>query len=166
MLDLYADRVDRALLPAEEMPCVLATHRWDDLRTTAEYRFRDLGDIATSPIFVPKQPGRGGRSRHAGAQPGGRVGWVVVPVMSDAGFRVEIFDAANVGAGPLCTLQSPNHAVPFLLHSAWTPALGPAPELERSRFAGELDRAGELDDALAAVAREVAAELEAGVPMT
>ena len=29
-------------------------------------------------------------------QPGGRVGWVVVPVMSDGGFRVEIFDAATL----------------------------------------------------------------------
>ncbi len=65
MLDLYAKRVDRTRLPSEEMPCVLATHGWDDLRTLSEYRFADLGDIATSPIFVPRQPGSGGRSRHA-----------------------------------------------------------------------------------------------------
>jgi all-trans-8'-apo-beta-carotenal 15,15'-oxygenase len=156
MLDLYEGRVDRALLPSEETPCVLATHRWDDLRTTSEYRFRDLGDLATSPIFVPGQPN---------AQPGGHVGWVVVPVMSDAGFRVEIFDAANVGAGPLCTLQSANHAVPFLLHSAWTPALGPAPEVPRTRFADDLGRVDELGDELAAVVRRVAADLDDGAPM-
>ena len=165
MLDLYAERVDRRRIPAEEMPCVLATHGWDDLLTSSEYRFPDLGDLATSPIFVPKRPGTAGRSRHAGAQPGGRVGWVVVPVMSDGGFRVEIFDAANVGAGPLCTLQSPNHAVPFLLHSAWTPTLGPARDVERTRFADDLGRADELGDELAAVAREVAADLADGVPM-
>ncbi len=165
MLDLYAERVDRALLPDEEMPCVLATHRWNDLRPTSVHRFDDLGDLATSPIFVPKQPGVGGRSRHAGEQPGGRVGWLVVPVLSDAGFRIEIFDAANVGAGSVCTLQSRNHAVPFLLHSAWTAALGPAPDVERTRFSDDLDRVDELDDELAAVARAVAAELADGVPM-
>jgi hypothetical protein len=147
------------------MPCVLATHGWDDLRTISEYRFTDLGDIATSPIFVPKQPGAAGRSRHAGDRPGGLSGWVVVPVLSDAGFRVEIFDAAKVGDGPLCTLQSPAHAVPFVLHSAWTPALGPAPDVERTRFVDDLDRVDELDPERAAVAREVAADLVHGVPM-
>ncbi len=90
---------------------------------------------------------------------------MVVPVLSDAGFRVEIFDAARVGDGPLCTLQSPAHPVPFVLHSAWTPALGPAPELPRTRFAEDLARVDELDAELAAVAREVAAELADGVPM-
>ena len=166
MLDLYAQRVDRSQLPTEEMSCVLATHRWDGLSTISDYRFPDLGDLATSPIFVPKDPGGGGRSHHAGEQPGGLVGWVVVPVLSDGGFRVEIFDAANVGAGPLCTLRSPDHAVPFVLHSAWTPALGPAPDVPRTRFADDLGRVDELGDELAAVARDVAADLADGVPMT
>jgi carotenoid cleavage dioxygenase-like enzyme len=165
MLDLYAGRVDRALLPREEMPCLLATHRWDDLHTTSEHRFGDVGDLATSPIFVPRRPGAEGRSRHAGEQPGGGVGWVVVPVLSDAGFRVEIFDAAEVGAGPLCILRSPGHAVPFLLHSAWTPVLGAAPELERTRFSADLGRVDQLGDELAAVARGVAADLDEGIPM-
>lgn len=166
MLDLYAGRVDRDSLPREEMACRLVTHDWQSLRALAEYDFRDLGDLATSPIFVPREPGAAGRSRHAGRTPGGLDGWVVVPVLSDAGFRIEVFDAARVGAGPVCTLQSPDHAVPFLLHSAWTPALGPAPAVERTRFADDLVRADELGAELAAVAREVAAELDAGVPMS
>lgn len=165
MLDLYAARVDRASLPREEMPCTLATHRWDDLRTVSEHRFADVADLATSPIFVPRRPGADGRSRHAGDEPGGRAGWVVVPVLSDGGFRVEIFDAADVGAGPLCTLRSRDHAVPFVLHSAWTPALGPAPDRERTRFDDDLGRVDALGPELAAVAREVAAELAEGVPM-
>jgi carotenoid cleavage dioxygenase-like enzyme len=165
MLDLYADRVDRTLLPTEEMSCSLATHSWDGMHTISEYRWNDLGDFASSPIFVPKDPGGAGRSRHAGEQPGGLVGWVVVPVLADAGFRVEVFDANNVGAGPVCTLAAPNHAVPFILHSAWTPALGTAPDVERTQFGADLGRADELGDELAAVAREVAAELAAGAPM-
>jgi hypothetical protein len=55
--------------------------------------------------------------------------------------------------------------VPFVLHSAWTPALGPAPDVERTRFVDDLDRVDELDPELAAVAREVAADLVHGVPM-
>jgi len=165
MLDLYAGRVDRASLPREETPCRLTTHLWDGLRTHADYVFPALDDLATSPIFVPREPGAAGRSAHAGRRPGGLDGWVVVPVLSDAGLRIEIFDAADVGAGPLCTLASPGHAVPFVLHSAWTPALGPAPAVARTRFADELERADALGDELAAVAREVAAELVDGVPM-
>lgn len=65
----------------------------------------------------------------------------------------------------LCTLRSRGHAVPFVLHSAWTPALGPAPDHERTRFDDDLGRADALGPELAAIAREVAAELAEGVPM-
>ena len=163
MLDLYADRVDRTLLPTEEMPCSLATHSWDGLQTISEYRWADTTDVATSPIFVPKNPGSQGRSRHCGDQPGGLVGWVVVPVMSDRGFRVEVFDANNVGAGPVCTLASPGHEVPFVLHSAWTPTLGAVTATDHVPFADQLDHLDQLDDDLAEVAREVAYELAEGI---
>ncbi len=163
MLDLYADRVDRAMLPTEEMPCTLATHSWDGLQTISEYRWRDTTDVATSPIFVPRSAGRDGRSRHAGERPGGLHGFVVVPVLSDHGMRVEIFDANNVGAGPLCTLASPNHAVPFVLHSAWTPTLGVVTDTDHAAFGDELGQIDQLDDDLANVAREVARELAEGL---
>jgi len=166
MLDLYADRVDRSLLPAEESGCSLATHSWDGLHTISSYDWRDIDDFASSPIFVPKSPARSAGSSHAGRQPGGLCGWVVVPVLSDAGFRIEVFDAANVGGGPVCTLASAGHRVPFILHSAWTPALGSAPDIERTHFCDDLARVDELDDDLAAVARVVAAEITEGVPMT
>ena len=105
-------------LPREEMACRLATHRLGRAcARSSEYDFRDLGDLATSPIFVPREPGAAGRSRHAGRTPGGLDGWVVVPVMSDAGFRVEIFDAARRRRGPVCTLAvaRPRGAVPAAL---------------------------------------------------
>lgn len=89
----------------------------------------------------------------------------VVPVMSDDGFRVEIFAADNVGGGPICTLAAPKHAVPFILHSAWMPRAVAAPDHERSRFADDLARVDELPDDLARVARDVAAELDHAVPM-
>ena len=55
--------------------------------------------------------------------------------------------------------------MPFVLHSAWMPRVATAPERERNRFSDELDRVGELPDDLAAVAREVARELDEGVPL-
>ncbi len=175
MLDVYADRVDRGLLPTEEMHSSLATHSWDGLQTISEHTFSDIGDLPTSPIFVPtnfaptnsglRASGSGAKTRHAGDEPGGLNGWVVVPVMSDHGFRVEIFDAINVGAGPVCTLASPQHAVPFVLHSAWMPSVVPSQSLDRLRFSEELDGLGALSDDLAEAAREVARELDERVPM-
>lgn len=165
MLDLYADRVDRSLLPSEETTASLATHSWDGLTTISEHVFRDLGDLPTSPIFVPEAAGADGRTAHAGARPGGLHGWVIVPIMSDAGFRVEIFDAINVGAGPVCTLAAPNHAVPFILHSAWMPRAVASNARARTRFAEDLARVDELPDDLAAAARLVADELDNSVPM-
>ena len=165
MLDLYGDRVDRGLLPTEETPASLATHSWDGLKTISEHVYTDLGDLPSSPIFVPVAAGRDGRTAHAGERPGGRHGWVVVPVMSDDGFRVDIFEADDVGGGPVCTLASANHAVPFILHSAWMPRAGQAPDADRTRFGDDLARVDELPDDLAAAAREVAAELDDGVPM-
>lgn len=166
MLDLYRDRVDRALLPTEERPSSLVTLAWDGLTPVSDYVYPDLGDLPSSPIFVPVAPGTDGRSAHGGERPGGLHGWVVVPVMSDAGFRVEVFSAGNVGAGPVCTLAAPGHAVPFILHSAWAPRAVPAPDVARARFADDLERVDDLPDDLAAVARRVARDLDEGVPMT
>ena len=165
MLDVYRDRVDRTLLAPEETPARIATHSWDGLQTVSEWEY-GLDDLPTSPIFVPRDPGAAGRSGHAGSDPGGHDGWVVVPVVHDDGFRVEVFDAAAVGAGPVATLASPGHVVPFVLHSCWAPGVArPAPDAERVRFGDELAGIEALPDDLAAAAREVAAELDDGVPM-
>jgi len=101
-------------------------------------------------------------SRYAGSDPGGHDGYLVVPVLSDAGFRVDVFDAVDVSAGPIATLRAPGgQTVPFILHAAWMPRAVSAPDLERLRFADELvdDRLGELPADLVAVAHQVAADL-------
>ena len=125
-----------------------------------------MDDFPSSPIFVPRDPGADpAKSRYAGSDPGGHDGYVVVPIMNDAGFRVEVFDAAHVGDGPVATLAKPGMTVSFVLHSAWMPSAGSSSDHDRNRFSDELDRVGELPDDLAAVALEVAREIDEGVPL-
>ena len=68
----------------------------------AKWEYPDLGDHITSPTFAPRELRRPttGQSAYAGGEPGGHDGYVVQPVLSDDGFRVELFDAAAVGQGP------------------------------------------------------------------
>ncbi|NLA34683.1 MAG: carotenoid oxygenase, partial [Actinobacteria bacterium] len=166
MLALYGDRVERSLWPSEETAPLVVSSSREDLSISAVWEL-GLDDFPTSPIFVPRDPGANpGFSRYAGSDPGGHDGWVVVPIMNDAGFRVEVFDAAAVDRGPLAVLSSPGFTVPFVLHSAWMPRAVPAADLARVRFADELGRIGELDDDLQAVVHRVAADLEDGVPLT
>lgn len=163
-LALYRDRVDRSLWPAEETPALVTSCTRDDLTVTAVHEL-GLDDFPSSPIFVPRDPGADpARSRYAGTDPGGHDGWVVVPVMNDHAFRVEVYEAADVGRGPVATLSKPGVTMPFFLHSAWMPRAVPAPEHERLRFRDELARVSELPDDLATVARQVAHELAEGVP--
>jgi len=162
-LALYADRVDPARLPPEETPPHLVTLARGGLAPGRSYTF-GLDDYATSPCFVPRGAGEGpGRSRYAPAEPGGTDGWLVVPVCNDDGFRVEVFDAADVSVGPLATLRTPNgETMPFLVHSAWMPrAVPPDPSIPRLRFADDLDpvRVDALGEDLADAVHQVADEL-------
>ncbi len=165
MLGLYRDRVDRSLWPTDETaPLVMSCTR-DDLAVTAVHELA-LDDFPSSPIFVPRDPGANpSQSRYAGSDPGGHDGWVVVPIMNDAGFRVEVFDAAAVDRGPLAVLAKPGVTVPFILHSAWMPRVAGADDRPRHRFHDELERVGELPDDLAALVHEVADDLRVGAPM-
>jgi hypothetical protein len=162
-LQLYqrAGRVTE--VPDAETPGVLATFERDGLRLHDSWTFHDTGDHLTSPIFAPRGAGTDPRrSRYAGTDPGGHDGFVVLPILSDDGFRVEVFDAAHVGRGPLAVLRAPGRVtLPTLLHSAWMPSVGPAPEAERLRFADELDDAqvDALPEHLPDVVRLVAGEL-------
>lgn len=166
MLGIYKDRVDRTLWPAEETPPLVLTVSMPDLQPTSHHEFA-LDDFPSSPIFVPRDPGSNlARSRYAGSEPGGHDGYVVVPVLSDDGFRVDVFDAGAVGKGPVASIADGTMTVPFILHSAWMPRVTNAPGLERNRFSSELDRVEELPDDLATVARTVARELDEGVPLS
>lgn len=143
----YGERVDRTLFPAGETPAVLATLDHESLKTLSEWTFA-LDDYPTSPVYVPRPGGR----------PGGHDGHIIVMVHNDDRFRVELFDAANVSAGPIAVLAPPlGTTVPFLIHSAWTATADSAPDVERLAFRDDLDdRLGQLDPELAALTREVA----------
>jgi len=158
----YEDRLDRRLV-ATETPGALVSFERESMRVHARWDYPDLGDLVTSPTFVPRAPGAvSGRSRHAPAEPGGHDGWVVLPVLNDGGVRIDVFDAGDVGRGPVATLAGTGReCVPLLLHSAWMPTTTGLVDTERLRFADEVteERLAGLPDELVAPVRDVAAEL-------
>jgi all-trans-8'-apo-beta-carotenal 15,15'-oxygenase len=165
-LDLYRDRIDPGSLPTEETPSYLVTLSRGGLAPKASHTFA-VDDYATSPCFVPRRPGEAaGRSRHAPAEPGGMDGWVVVPVLNDDGFRVEVFDAGDVSRGPVAELRTPGgQTLPFLVHAAWMPeAVASDPSLPRLRFADDLDptRVEALGGELSGDVWSVASDLDDG----
>lgn len=152
ILDVYRDRIDERAVTGDEQPATLATFRRDGLDLHATHTYPSLGDFPSSPIFVPRD----------GGTAGGGDGWVVVPVISDDGFRVECFDAADVGRGPVAVLAGPNRErVPFMLHSVWMPRAVPATDADRLRFSDDLDAdaVAALPDHLRRAVDEVAATL-------
>jgi hypothetical protein len=157
-VDLYADRIGPAGLPGEEIPAALVTLARGGLTAKASHTFA-LDDYPTSPCFVPRRDGTG--SRYAPGQPGGQDGWIVLPVLHDDGFRVELFDAGDIGVGPVAVLGT-DATMPFLIHSAWMPAASSADRsIERLRFGDDLDpeNVAALDADLAAAVAQVAADL-------
>ncbi|MFZ9394188.1 MAG: carotenoid oxygenase family protein, partial [Ilumatobacteraceae bacterium] len=114
--------------------------------------FPSLGDLPSSPIFVPRP----------GGVPGGGDGHVVVPVLNDDGFRLECFDAADVSRGPVATARGTlRQRLPFILHAIWMPEAAPAPDVERLRFADDVPDSmmSSLDGAERDLVLAVAAEL-------
>ncbi len=165
----YGDRLGP--IPEHDTPGALVSLERGGLEVAARWDYTDTGDHITSPAFAPRQgavPERGtGTDPYAGAEPGGHEGWVVLPVLNDDGFRVELFDAARVGDGPVATLATPDReCVPVLLHSAWMPrAVAHDPGIERLRFSDEVDTVDltALGDDVAATVRAVADELDGRV---
>ncbi|MCP4433882.1 MAG: carotenoid oxygenase family protein [Actinomycetia bacterium] len=162
----YGDRLDP--MPSEDTPGVLASLHRGSLDIEGTWEYGDTNDHITSPSFAPRDPNASGtypdRSRYAGSHPGGHDGYVVMPVLNDSGFRVEVFDAAKVSAGPVATLSSPNgECVPVVLHSAWMPTADAVADRERLRFSDELDgHIEKVDESLRPIVHGVAEELDAG----
>jgi all-trans-8'-apo-beta-carotenal 15,15'-oxygenase len=160
----YADRVSD--LPGEDTPGALVSLRRGSLEEHARWEYHDVGDHITSPAFAPRQDEptpAGERARYGGDHPGGHEGHVILPVLSDEGFRVEVFDAADVGRGPVAVLAAPGGAcVPVLLHSAWMPRAVRSVDRDRLRFAAELDDAvlDAMGPELADIVRSVAVDLD------
>ncbi len=157
-IENYGDRVGP--LPGEDTPGILATLHRGSLDVDSSHEYSDTNDHITSPSFVPRDPAWARdtddgstatrtpgteRSRYAGSHPGGHDGYVVMPVLSDSGMRVDVFDAARVGDGPVATLSTPNaECVPVLLHSAWMPSAGPTDD-SRQRLAFSEELEGHID---------------------
>ena len=148
---LYEGRIDLDQL-REETPGALATFERGSMELTAKWDYPDLGDHVSSPTFAPRHCGIDrSKSAYAGGEPGGHDGYVVQPVLSDGGLRIELFDAARVGAGPVAVLKGTNQeCVPLVLHSAWMPAYDELVDAERLRFSDELS-----DELMAAVPDEL-----------
>lgn len=147
---LYEGRFDPKLL-AEETPGRLMSFRRGTLECTATWDYPNTNELISSPTFAPRPDDTPGASRWASGAPGGHDGWVVLPVLSDDGFRVDVFEADNVGAGPVAVLMGPNREqVPLKLHSAWMPsATGGVVDVERLNFRSEM-----TDEAMASVPEE------------
>jgi carotenoid cleavage dioxygenase-like enzyme len=129
VLQCYAGRANTDAVTAPESGARLITFERGSLRLHSEHRFAALDDLPSSPAFVQRP----------GGAAGGGDGWVVVSVLSDDGFRLEVFDAARVGVGPLAVLRSPSHdRLPFLLHSVVTATARPAVPADRLNPATEL----------------------------
>jgi len=163
-LDLYRAAGRVGSLPAEETKGALVSLRRDGLEVHDSYTFDNTGDHITSPAFAPRGYGEdSNKSRYAGTEPGGQDGYVVLPILSDDGFRVEVFDAAAVGKGPVAVLSAPGAAtLPAMLHSAWMPSVAEAPSHERLAFSDDVDdtQVQSLDGELADAVRLVAGELD------
>jgi hypothetical protein len=152
VLDVYGGRVS-ADVTGPEQRASLATFRRGGLGLASRWEFPSEGDFPSSPIFVPRP----------GGVPGGGDGWVVVPVLSDDGFRLDCFDAADTGGGPVASLRAPDRAtMPFLLHAVWMESAAPAPSVERLSFVDDIDEGSlsrlddEARDAVLAVAADLA----------
>jgi hypothetical protein len=161
--ELYADRLRPSDL-AEETPGYLVSFARGGMEVQARWEYPDTSDLITSPTFVPRRTGAtAGTLDHAGDHPGGHDGYVVLPVLSDAGLRVDLFDAARVGDGPIATLRTRGgEAVPLLLHSAWSPGHDELVDVERVAFRDEVTEArlSGLDDDQRRVVADVAAQLD------
>ena len=140
-VDVYRAAGRLGKLPKKETRGRLVSLKRDGLQEHSSYEFPSKGDHITSPIFVPRAPGADSRrSSYAGRDPGGHDGYVVMPVLNDDGFRVELFDAKKVSRGPIATLTAPHGAcLPVMLHAAWMPACNAASDHERLAFGDDLD---------------------------
>lgn len=138
---LYEGRIDPDQL-REETPGALCSFRRSGMELVARWEYPDTSDHITSPAFAPRGVGADpAASSYAGGNPGGHDGYVVQPVLSDNGLRVEVFDAARVGDGPVATLMgTQRQTVPLILHSAWSPAMpSELADAERLRFSAEVN---------------------------
>jgi hypothetical protein len=161
---LYEGRIDLDQL-REDTPGALCSFERGSMELKGRWEYPNLSDHITSPAFAPRAVGANPQaSSYAGRAPGGHDGYVVQPVCSDDGFRVDLFDAAKVSAGPIATLMGTNkECIPMILHSAWGTANHGLAEAERLHFSSEVagDRLASVPEEYHAAIRAVAEECDA-----
>ena len=122
--DLYADypyrRTELSDLPTETQPGSIFRVYQPTLEIEDRYIFPD-GRVPISPQFVPREGSENDTD-----------GYLVVWVCSDdtetensSGDELWIFDAANLNQGPVARMGHPDLDIPFTLHTAWMPSIGP-----------------------------------------
>jgi len=159
---MYEGRIDLDQV-REETPGYLATFERGSMELKSRWEYADTSEHITSPTFAPRRAGEGTSDSYEGPAAGGHDGYVVQPVLSDSGIRIDLFDAANVGAGPIATLKGTNNeTVPVVLHSAWMPQATGRVDADRLRFSDELseERMASVPEEFHASIREVAAECD------
>lgn len=156
--ELYRDRIDLDAV-SEETPGQLVSYRRGSMEVTARWEYPDTSELITSPTYAPRTDAAGAEV----GEPGGHDGYVVQPVLSDDGMRIELFDAARVGAGPVATLKGTNdECVPLVLHSAWMRSVDRLADADRLRVHDELtpERMAGLDDEQRRLVLQVADEID------
>jgi carotenoid cleavage dioxygenase-like enzyme len=107
-------------MPSETRPGSIYRVDHTTLDIKDRYLFPD-GRLPFSPQFVPRQNATDDTD-----------GYVVVWICSDdnqtagsTGDELWIFDAAQLAQGPIARLGHPDLDIPFSLHTAWMPSIGP-----------------------------------------
>lgn len=121
---LYGDAEDGVVapadLPAAATPGTLATVDVEQMVITDVWPYED-GAFPSPPTFVPRAGARGPDD-----------GYVVVVVHRDGPKEIQVFDAADVAAGPVARASAPDFRPSLLLHSCWVPdRRGPRPSRYR-----------------------------------
>lgn len=96
-------------LPTEVVPASLVRFDLDAMRIVDRWTYRD-GAFPSPPQFVP---------RTGATEPDD--GYVMVMVHQDGDKEIQLFDAADLAAGPLARATAPGFCPPLLLHSCWMP---------------------------------------------
>jgi carotenoid cleavage dioxygenase-like enzyme len=111
---MYADHPHRVVrvedLPRSDLPSSIACLRAEDLTERSSWTF-PRGSYAASPCHV--------------TDPTGGPGWVVVPLQWPERTELHVFEALNLGKGPIAVAAAPGVRLSYQLHSGWTPTLGP-----------------------------------------
>lgn len=112
--------VDPADLPVEGRPGALAHFDLQAMKVTDVFAYAD-GAFPSPPTFVPRAE-----------QSGPGDGYVVVLVHADGQKELQVFDAQDIGRGPLARATAPGFNPPLLLHATWMPErVGPRPSSYR-----------------------------------